>query len=58
MSNFYNLAIDLTSTIQKKYLNLQIKVMNIDLHTMKSEKMFNESPLSQKKEKKTNSWTL
>lgn len=50
-SNFYNLAIDLTSTIPRKKLNLQRKVMNTNLHTMKSEEMFNESPLS-KKEKK------
>jgi hypothetical protein len=52
MSNFYNLAIDLTSTIQKRDLKIQRKVMNTDLHTMKSEKMFNESPFRKKKTNK------
>jgi len=49
MSNFYNLAIDLASTIQKRDLNLQKKVMNIDLYIMKSEEMFHESTLNKKK---------
>jgi len=51
MSNFYNLAIDLASTIQKRDLNLQKKVMHIDLYIMKSEEMFHESTLNKKKKK-------